>query len=71
MRRDDPLLTPSEAGEYLGKGERFARRLIAERRIEFVKYERDVLIAVSVLEEYIQKRTVAAAADGTSWRWSA
>jgi hypothetical protein len=29
----DPLLTVVQAGEYLGTGERFIRRLITERRI--------------------------------------
>ena len=31
-----PLLTVAQAGEYLGTGERFIRRLITERRIAFV-----------------------------------
>ena len=32
-----PLLSVAEAGEYLGTGERFIRRLITERRISYVK----------------------------------
>jgi uroporphyrinogen-III decarboxylase len=31
-----PLLTVAQAGEYLGAGERFIRRLITERRIAYV-----------------------------------
>jgi excisionase family DNA binding protein len=33
----DELLTPDQAGDYLRTGERFIRRLIAERRIPYVK----------------------------------
>src|SRR4051794_21938607 len=33
----DPLLTVAQAGDYLGTGERFIRRLIAERRVTYVK----------------------------------
>ena len=38
----DRLLTVAEAGELLGTGERFVRRLIAERRIRYVKLGRPV-----------------------------
>jgi hypothetical protein len=31
-----PLLTVAQVGEYLGTGERFVRRLITERRIDYV-----------------------------------
>ena len=33
----DELLTPSQAGDYLRTGERFVRRLIAERSVSYVK----------------------------------
>jgi excisionase family DNA binding protein len=33
----DRLLTVSQAAEQLGTGERFVRRLVAERRIEFIR----------------------------------
>lgn len=40
----DHLLTVAEAGEMLGTGERFVRRLIAERRIRYVKLGRPVRV---------------------------
>ncbi|WP_435838813.1 excisionase family DNA-binding protein [Streptomyces abikoensis] len=48
----------AEAAERLGTGERFIRRLIAERRIAFVKVGRHVRIADSVLAAYIEANTV-------------
>lgn len=44
----DELLTASQAGDYLQTGERFIRRLIAERRIPYVKlgkFVRDAAIS--------------------------
>jgi excisionase family DNA binding protein len=41
----DTLLTVEQAAEPLGTSERFVRRLIAERRIAFVKLGRHVRIA--------------------------
>src|SRR4051812_49545923 len=35
--RGDELLTVSQAGEYLGTGERFIRRLVSQRRISYIK----------------------------------
>ena len=54
----DRLLTVAEAGELLGTGERFVRRLIAERRIRYVKLGRPVRIPESAVAEYIEGRTV-------------
>jgi excisionase family DNA binding protein len=50
---DDPLLTVAEAAELLKTTERFPRRLIAERRIRFVKVGRYVRIPESALREFI------------------
>jgi excisionase family DNA binding protein len=50
---DDPLLTVAEAAELLKTSERFPRRLIAERRIRFVKVGRYVRIPESALREFI------------------
>jgi excisionase family DNA binding protein len=50
---DDPLLTVTEAAELLKTSERFPRRLIAERRIRFVKVGRFVRIPESALREFI------------------
>ncbi|MGA5040258.1 excisionase family DNA-binding protein [Streptomyces olivaceoviridis] len=54
----DRLLTVGEAAEQLGTGERFIRRLIAERRIRYVKLGRPVRIPESAVTEYIEARTV-------------
>ncbi|MDX3069556.1 helix-turn-helix domain-containing protein [Streptomyces phaeolivaceus] len=54
----DRLLTVAEAGDMLGTGERFVRRLIAERRIRYVKLGRPVRIPESAITEYVEARTV-------------
>lgn len=54
----DRLLTVEEAARVLGTTERFPRRLIAERRIAFVKVGRHVRIRASVLDAFIQDGTV-------------
>ena len=48
------LFTVAQAAELLGTTERFPRRLIAERRIEFVKIGRHVRIRESALAAFIQ-----------------
>jgi len=58
------LLTAKEAGERLGGGERFARRLIAERRIPVVRLGENgkrgaVRIAESDLDDYIEQHREA------------
>jgi excisionase family DNA binding protein len=54
----DPLLTVEEVGELLGTGPRFPRRLIAERRIRYVKVGRHVRIAESALIEFVNSNTI-------------
>ncbi|MDX2731503.1 MULTISPECIES: excisionase family DNA-binding protein [unclassified Streptomyces] len=54
----DPLLTVDQAAERLGTTARFPRRLIAERRIAFVKIGSHVRIAESALAAYIDGNTV-------------
>jgi len=54
----DRLLTVDEAGDLLGTGPRFPRRLIAERRIRFVKIGRHVRIPESALIEFVSAGTV-------------
>jgi excisionase family DNA binding protein len=51
-------LTVAEVAELLGATERFPRRLIAERRITFVKIGRHVRISESALAAYIKANTV-------------
>jgi excisionase family DNA binding protein len=53
------LFTLSEVAAILGTSERFPRRLIAERRIEFVKVGRHVRIRASVLDDFIASGVVA------------
>jgi len=55
-RRDQTasvLLTVEAAADRLSTSPRFIRRLIAERRIEFVKVGRHVRISESVLTDFI------------------
>ncbi len=49
----DPLLTVAQAGEYLGTGERFIRRLITERRISYVKVGKYVRLERSALDALV------------------
>jgi excisionase family DNA binding protein len=60
------LLTVAQAAEVLGTTERFPRRLIAERRIRFVRVGRHVRIPEDVLTAYIEEQTV----DPIELRWS-
>ena len=52
-QNNDRLLTVTQAAELLGTSERFPRRLIAERRIRFVRIGRHVRIPETALREYI------------------
>ena len=54
----DRLLTCAQAAEWLGTNERFPRRLIAERRIRFVRPCRHVRIPESAPRYFIQAGTV-------------
>ena len=49
----DPLLTVAQAGEYLGTGERFIRRLITERRIGYVKVGKYVRLERATLNAFV------------------
>ena len=55
---DIRLLTLEDAADLLGTGVRFTRRLIAERRIEFVKVGRHVRIPLQALRDYVDAATV-------------
>lgn len=55
----DQLLTVAQAGDYLGTGERFIRRLIAQRRISYVKLGKYVRLQRSTLDAYIAAGRVA------------
>lgn len=56
----DRLLSVSEAAAQLGTSERYPRRLIAERRIDFVKVGRHVRIRQSVVDKFLQEGEVPA-----------
>ncbi len=56
--KSERLLTLEESADLLGTGVRFTRRLIAERRIRFVKIGRHVRIPATALHEYIAAATV-------------
>lgn len=56
---DDELLTVAQVGEYLHTGERFVRRLVAERRISYVKLGKHVRLQRSALDEFIQAGRIA------------
>ena len=53
MSSADRLLTVEAAAERMSTSVRFIRRLIAERRIEFVKVGRHVRISESALADFI------------------
>jgi excisionase family DNA binding protein len=52
------LLSVSEAAERLGTTTRFPRRLIAEKRIRFVRLGRHVRIPESAIREFVEAGTV-------------
>jgi excisionase family DNA binding protein len=56
----DTLLSVEQAAERLGTSARFVRRLIAERRIAFVKVGRHVRICPADLDAFITAGRVAA-----------
>jgi excisionase family DNA binding protein len=47
------LMTVAEVADLLGTTDRFPRRLIAERRIRFVRVGRHVRIPVSAVQQFI------------------
>jgi excisionase family DNA binding protein len=54
----DRYLSVDEVAEVLGTTARFPRRLIAERRITFVKVGRHVRIPESALTAFVEANTV-------------
>lgn len=56
----DKLLTVAEAAELLNTGERFVRRLIEERRIEFVRLGRKIRVPASSVDAMIDRGRVHA-----------
>jgi excisionase family DNA binding protein len=69
----DRLLTIAQAAELLGTSERFPRRLIAERRIRFVRLGETgkrghVRIPESALREFIAAGLVEPMTSHNIWR---
>jgi len=62
------LLTVAEVADLLGTTERFPRRLIAERRIRFVRVGRHVRIPVSAVREFVRAGLVEPASHGKRGR---
>ena len=56
--RVERLLTVEEVAGLLGTGERFVRRLVAERRICFVKVGKHVRFPVSAVRAFIDAGSV-------------
>lgn len=62
----DRYLSVDQVAEMLGTSVRFPRRLIAERRITFVKVGRHVRIPESAVEAFIADHTVQPVMSGTA-----
>jgi excisionase family DNA binding protein len=62
------LLTVAEVAELLGTTERFPRRLIAERRIRFVRVGRHVRVPESAVGDFISAGMVEPANPGKRGR---
>jgi excisionase family DNA binding protein len=63
----DRLLTVEATAERMSTSVRFIRRLIAERRIEFVKVGRHVRISETALAEFIEAGRVGPMTAADVW----
>ena len=63
----DKLLTVEEAAERLGTSARFVRRLVAERRIAYVKVGRHVRIAEARSGRLRGRRPGRGCVAGSGW----
>jgi excisionase family DNA binding protein len=64
---NERLLTVAQVAELLSTSERFPRRLIAERRIRFVRIGRHVRIPETALREFIAAGVVEPMTVGDVW----
>jgi len=62
------LLTVGEAADVLNTGDRFVRRLIAERRIVFVRIGRHVRIDQDDLAAFVTAGRVEPPDESAIWR---
>jgi excisionase family DNA binding protein len=60
-------LTVDETAEFLGTCTRFVRRLVAERKIRFVRVGRLVRIPESAIEQYLRDSTVEPMTISDTW----
>jgi excisionase family DNA binding protein len=65
--QSDQLLTVEAAAERMSTSARFIRRLIAERRIEFVKVGRHVRISEAALAEFIDAGRIEPMTAAKGW----
>jgi excisionase family DNA binding protein len=63
----EQLLTVAQAAKVLGTTDRFPRRLIAQRRIRFVRVGRHVRIPEQALEDFIKAGSVETRVDDPGW----
>jgi excisionase family DNA binding protein len=61
------LLTVPEAAEYMNTTVRFVRRLIAERRVAFVKLGRHVRLSMTDLDDFVRAGRVEPLKDADVW----
>jgi excisionase family DNA binding protein len=64
----ETLLTVEAAAERMGTSVRFVRRLVAERRIGFIKLGRLVRIAESDIDAFIEAGRMPAITSSDGWR---
>lgn len=57
---DEHLMTSEELQEFLRVSARFVRRLVSERRIEFIKTGREVKFPRRAVSEYLDRNRVRA-----------
>lgn len=64
------MLDVPAAAKYLGTGERFIRRLISERRIQFVRVGRFIRLDTRDLDAFLDAGRVGAVETGDRPAWS-
>lgn len=66
--RQRHLLDVGQAADYLGTGERFVRRLIAERRVPFHRVGRHIRFDVADLDSFLASSRVEASGQDRAVR---
>jgi excisionase family DNA binding protein len=59
----NPLLDKDQVAERLNVGIRFVERLIAEKRIAYIKVGRHVRMRTSVVDAFVEENTVSVGAN--------